>query len=75
MVDCKKMEETPPGRKNWKLIPILETGGWTRQSRFLPRAREGGWYINERVFISMTGYEYNGTKIGRSEPYTYFMKP
>jgi hypothetical protein len=38
----------------------------------LPRAREGGWYINERVFISMTGYEYNGTKIGRSEPYTYF---
>lgn len=35
---------------------------------------EGGWYINERVFISMTGYEYNGTKIGRSEPYTYFMK-
>lgn len=34
--------DTPPGRKNWKLIPIPETGGWTRQSRFLPRAREGG---------------------------------
>ena len=58
------------------LVFLGETGGWTRQSRFLPRAREGGgWYINERVFISMTGYEYNGTKIGRSEPYTYFMKP
>lgn len=24
------------------LVFLGETGGWTRQSRFLPRAREGG---------------------------------
>lgn len=38
-----KMEtDTPPVRKNRKLIWPMETGGWTRLSRFLPHAREGG---------------------------------